>query len=107
MLLFCWILPGISLIGGLFLAYALTSPAGGQLDFLAPVIFLSLPLLTTIGCGIMFALIKITLEEGSNWITPKKVFWKTFSFSLIQIIVSPFVAFAMVLGCGLFTSAFN
>ena len=89
------------------MVFALGNPKGSYWDFLNPVIIFGLPFITTIGSGIMAALVKITLEEGNNWITPKKIFWKTLRFFLVQIIISPFVAFGVILGCGVATSAFN
>lgn len=72
-----------------------------------PLLLVGPSALVAIGCGFFSSLIKITLEEGRNWITPKKIFWKTLSFFLLQIIISPFVAIAISCGCALATSVFS
>ena len=96
----------MALLGGVCLAFALTYPGGGRWDILAPYIIFGIALITSIGCGIFLAIMRITQEEGHAWITPKKIVFKTLSFCLLQIVISPFTAFATGLGCSAITSAF-
>ena len=84
-----------------FLAMYLHYHRAGHYSALIPYLLIILPPVATIGSGIFAAIMEITYEEGHAWISPKKIFWKTVSFFFIQIVISPFIGFGLLLFLGL------